>query len=130
MTDTRDASNASRDGGGMPEGGTADGGARADGGSSTQPGLDAAIEAGTDAAKAAAPDAQPADAARDAAPAASDASPRVDAGNAGDALVAKPSIYADDAKWLCRPGLPSGPCPQSLRSPTCMPTVGQRRGSP
>jgi hypothetical protein len=94
--------------GGAPEGGSMDAATRAD---AALP-LDAAapvdatllMDAASDAAEAAvqAPDARVVDAAPDA------------ADGSSDSAVALPSIYDDDSKWLCRPGLPNSPCLQKL----------------
>jgi len=37
-----------------------------------------------------------------------------DAGAGPDGALASPSIYDDDAKWLCRPGLPDNPCARTI----------------
>ena len=39
----------------------------------------------------------------------------VDAGDHGDAASAVASIYDDDKKWLCRPGLPNNPCLDTIQ---------------
>jgi hypothetical protein len=93
---------------------------------------DAAVSASDDAGGGSAPDAGGLDASVDAADAAAqaldsqvrdatpDASDTADAHNVGDASDAgdtsdtTPSIYDDDTKWLCRPGLPNSLCQQTL----------------
>jgi hypothetical protein len=50
----------------------------------------------------------------DASDSAAPVAPR-DAGQRPDAATAAASIYDDDAKWLCRPGLPNNPCAQTVQ---------------
>jgi hypothetical protein len=75
-----------------------------------------ALDAGVDAADAAAQalDAQVRDATADASDAA-DANAVGDAREASEAGDATPSIYDDDTKWMCRPGLPNSLCQQTLQ---------------
>jgi hypothetical protein len=38
-----------------------------------------------------------------------------DAGDGPDGSIAAASIYDNDARWLCRPGLPNNPCEQTIK---------------
>jgi hypothetical protein len=46
------------------------------------------------------------------------------ADGAADAVAAQPSIYDDDSKWLCRPGLANSPCAQTLQITDLLPDGG------
>lgn len=49
---------------------------------------------------------------------------RVDAGASGDAASTVASIYDDDSKWLCRPGLPNNPCLDTIQITDVQPDGG------